>query len=74
MPITSYANVQSSLTSSPLIIFNWFVKKAILKKKYPFLHDKDLQYEVGKETEMYENLQIKLDLSREELQKIIAEI
>jgi hypothetical protein len=61
-------------SSSPFIIYNWFVKKAILKKKFPFLTDKDLLYEPGKENEIYENLQIKLGLSREELLEIIAEI
>jgi hypothetical protein len=74
MPLTRYAGDQSSVTSSPFIILNWFVKKAILKKKFPFLNDRDLHYEIGKENEMYENLRIKLDISREELQEIIAEI
>ena len=66
------ATDQSSEPSSPFIILNWFVKKSILRKKYPFLSDKDLLYEEGKETEMFENLQIKLGISRDELQKIIG--
>jgi len=73
MAFTRYAEHQSYVPSSPLVILNWYVKKAKLKKKYPFLNDEDLLYEEGKESEMYENLQVKLDLSREELQKIFEE-
>ena len=72
MAFTRYAEDQLSIPSSPFIM-NWYVKKAKLKKKYPFLNDEDLLYEEGKESEMYENLQIKLELSREELQKIFEE-
>ncbi|HVO74710.1 MAG TPA: hypothetical protein VMT35_11850 [Ignavibacteriaceae bacterium] len=72
MPFTKYTEDPPYFPSSPFIIYNWFIKKAKLKKKYPFLADKDLVYEAGKETDMYTNLQIKLNKSREELHEVIA--
>jgi len=39
-----YAEDQSSIPFSPFIILNRYVKKAKLKKKYPFLNDKGLLY------------------------------
>jgi hypothetical protein len=44
MALTRYAENQSYIPSSPFVILNWYVKKAKLKKKYPFLNDKGLLY------------------------------
>jgi len=53
---------------------NWDVQKAKLKKKYPSLTDSDLRYDEGKKGAMWENLKIKLGLSKEELQKLISRV
>jgi hypothetical protein len=52
----------------------WDLQKAKLKKKYPTLTESDLRYEEGKKGAMWEKLQLKLGLSKEELQKLIASI
>ena len=60
--------------STPSMKENWDVQKAKLKKKYPSLTDSDLRYDEGKKGAMWENLKIKLGLSKEELQKLISRV
>ena len=58
--------------STPSMKENWDIQKAKLKKRYPSLTDSDLRYDEGKKGAMWEKIQIKLELSKEELRKIIA--
>ncbi len=60
--------------STPSMKETWDLQKAKLKKKYPTLTESDLRYEEGKKGAMWEKLQLKLGLSKEELQKLIASI
>lgn len=60
--------------STPSMKETWDLQKAKLKKKYPALTESDLRYEEGKKGAMWEKLQLKLGLSKEELQKLIASI
>ena len=53
---------------------NWNEQKGKLKQKFATLTDDDLMFVEGKKDEMYGRLQIKLGKSKEELQKIIAEL
>jgi len=53
---------------------NWNEQKGKLKQKFANLTDNDLMYEQGKKDEMLGKLQIKLGKSKEELNKIIAEL
>jgi uncharacterized protein YjbJ (UPF0337 family) len=50
---------------------NWNEQKAMLKRKYPALTDKDLFFELGRKNEMLANLQVKLGKTKEEFQKIM---
>ena len=52
----------------------WNIKKERLKKKYPFLTEKDLQYRLGCEREMIEVLGYKMGLSKQALLDIIVSI
>lgn len=53
---------------------NWNEKKGKLKQKFAILTDNDLLFEEGKQNEMFGKLQIKLGKTKEELQKIIANL
>ena len=53
---------------------NWNEQKAKLKQKFAVLTDNDLLLLEGKNEEMLGRLQIKLGKTKEEIQKIIAEI
>jgi uncharacterized protein YjbJ (UPF0337 family) len=53
---------------------NWLEQKGKLKKAYAVLTDNDLMYEEGKKDEMLGKLQIKLGKTKEEINKIIAEL
>lgn len=53
---------------------NWNEQKGKLKQKYADLTDDDLLFAEGKKDEMLGRLQIKLGKSKEELNKIIAEL
>jgi uncharacterized protein YjbJ (UPF0337 family) len=53
---------------------NWNEQKGKLKQKFATLTDNDLMYEEGKEDEMLGKIQIKLGKSKEEFQKIMAEL
>jgi len=43
-------------------------------KKYPTLTERDLRYDEGKKGAMWERIQIKLSLSKEKMQKLVASI
>jgi uncharacterized protein YjbJ (UPF0337 family) len=53
---------------------NWNELKGKLKQKFAVLTDNDLMFEEGKKEEMLAKLQIKLGKTKEELNKIIAEL
>jgi len=60
--------------STPSMKENWDKQKAKLKKKYPVLTESDLRYDEGKKGVMWEKLQLKLGLTKEELKKIIDKL
>jgi hypothetical protein len=74
MTIKKSTTVRQFALSTPSMKENWEVQKAKLKKKYPILTDSDLRYDEGKKGVMWEKLQIKLELSKEELRKLIASV
>jgi uncharacterized protein YjbJ (UPF0337 family) len=53
---------------------NWNEQKGKLKQQFAILTDNDLLFVEGKKEEMLGRLQIKLGKSKEELEKIIAEL
>jgi len=53
---------------------NWRDTKEKLKIKFKKLSDEDFLYVDGKQPEMMNRLQVKLGISREEINKIIAEL
>ncbi len=53
---------------------SWSETKEKLRTKFPTLMDSDLRYEKGKKDEMFTKVQDKLGKTREELNKIIAEL
>ncbi|MDA3943060.1 MAG: CsbD family protein [Bacteroidetes bacterium] len=53
---------------------NWIETKGKLKQKFALLTDDDLLLVEGKHDEMLGRLQIKLGKTKEELQKIIADL
>lgn len=53
---------------------NWNEQKGKLKKAFATLTDNDLMFEEGKKDEMLGNLQIKLGKTKEEWDKIIANL
>ncbi len=57
-----------------LIKVNWNDQKGKLKMEFADLTDEDLMYVEGKKDEMLGKLQIKLGKTKEELDKIIAEL
>lgn len=53
---------------------NWSETKGKLKQKFAILTDSDVLFAEGKKDEMLGRLQIKLGKTKEEIQKIIAEL
>ena len=53
---------------------NWNKTKGKLKQKFAELTDNDLFFAEGMKDEMIERLQVKLGKTKEEMQKIIAEL
>lgn len=74
MTFRNNKTVRQFTPSTPSMKENWDIQKAKLKKKYPSLTDSDLRYDEGKKGAMWENLKIKLGLSKEELQKLISRV
>lgn len=52
----------------------WKRQKAKLKAMFPKLNSDDLRYDYGMKEVMFNNLQIKLELSREELNSLLAKL
>ena len=74
MPFRKNTTSQQFSRSTPSIKETWDLQKAKVKKKYPSLTDSDLRYEEGKKGAMWEKIQLKLGLSKEELRKLISSI
>jgi uncharacterized protein YjbJ (UPF0337 family) len=53
---------------------NWNAQKGKLKQKFAVLTDNDLMFAEGKKEEMLGKLQIKLGKTKEELDKIMADL
>jgi uncharacterized protein YjbJ (UPF0337 family) len=53
---------------------NWNEQKGKLKQTFAELTDNDLMFEEGKKDEMLGKIQIKLGKSKDELDKIIADL
>jgi uncharacterized protein YjbJ (UPF0337 family) len=53
---------------------NWSEMKGKLKQKFAMLTDSDVLFAEGKQEEMLGRLQAKLGKTKEEIQKIIAEL
>jgi len=52
----------------------WEVQKGKLKKKFATLTDNDLLFKEGKREEMMGKLQVKLGKTKDELNKLIADL
>ena len=74
MTFRNNKTVRQFTLSTPSMKESWDMQKTKLKKKYPILTDSDLRYDEGKKGAMWENLKIKLELSKEELQKLISRV
>jgi uncharacterized protein YjbJ (UPF0337 family) len=53
---------------------NWNEQKGRLKQKFAILTDSDLLFVEGKQDELLGRLQAKLGKTKEEIQKLVAEI
>ena len=53
-------------------IDNWQAKKEHLRKRFPELTEDDLRYQIGKEEELLERLQKKLDKDEDEIRKWLS--
>ncbi|OQP50252.1 hypothetical protein [Niastella populi] len=53
-------------------IENWEPLKDRLRKKYPELTEDDLIYEIGKEEELLERLQKRLNRNKQEIRKWLS--
>ncbi len=52
----------------------WEKKKKLLKQKYPFLNEQELEFNEGMESVMIENLAYELGLSKEEFIDILGKL
>jgi hypothetical protein len=53
-------------------INDWETKKKQLKKEYPLLTNEDLAYEIGKEEELLERLQKKMNKNKKDITKWLS--
>jgi len=53
---------------------NWFETKEKLKEKFVKLTDNDFIFAEGRQNEMIDRLQQKLEMPKEEIQKIISDL
>ena len=56
------------------IIRSWREQKVMLKRRFPFLSDRDFDFEDGQKRMMLDNLAIKLKKTRTELELLLAEL
>jgi len=72
-PIATYIRPMKNIPDFELPrIGNWSELKSKIKAKFPALNYSDLQYEESRNEEMLNKIQIKLGITKEELQKIIT--
>jgi hypothetical protein len=57
-----------------MVLGYWNSKKEKIKKRFPGITDQDLHFCNGKEKEMMEMLEYKLNISKNELAKIIESL
>jgi len=67
-----YANCNKAFIMESQNIENWQNTKERLKEKYPHLTEDDLIYEIGKEEELLQRLQTKLNTNRQEIRKWLS--
>lgn len=53
---------------------SWEAQKRILKQRFASLTNNDLLYSADKQKEMINRIQIKLNLTTEEMEKIISDL
>lgn len=53
-------------------IEHWDEKKELIKEAYPSLTNEDLLYEIGKEEELLNRLEIKLKKNKQEIRKWLS--
>ncbi len=71
-PFTTETEAPASLPGSNLPpIGNWSEQKNKLKERFKNLNYSDLQFDASRNEEMLNRIQIKLGITREELQKIL---
>jgi hypothetical protein len=56
------------------IVRSWREQKILLKRRFPILSEEDFSFEEGKRETMLTRLQEKLGKSKQELERIFAEI
>lgn len=56
------------------IIRSWREQKVMLKRRFSILLDLDFEYQEGQREKMMENLSVKLEKTRPELELIFAEL
>ncbi|HEY5824163.1 MAG TPA: hypothetical protein VIT44_07360 [Cyclobacteriaceae bacterium] len=56
------------------IVRSWREQKILLKRRFPILSEEDFSFEEGKRDTMLNRLQEKLGKSKQELERIFAEI
>lgn len=56
------------------IIRSWREQRILLKRRFPILSDEDFLFEEGKKETMLRRLEVKLGISKPELELIFAEI
>ena len=56
------------------IIRSWREQRILLKRRFPILSDEDFLFEEGNKETMLRRLEIKLGISKPELELIFAEI
>jgi len=71
MTFSKNTTVRQFALSTPSIKDKWDLQKTRLMKKYPSLTESDLRYSEGQKGAMWEKIQIKLGLTKEEMRKII---
>lgn len=53
---------------------SWREQKIMLKRRFPFLDDKDLEYEEGQKQNMLDRLALRLNKTQEDIIKIFSEM
>lgn len=57
-----------------IIMRSWREQKAMLKMRFPFLSDEDFWFENNDKESMLKKLEVKLNVSRPELESLFAEL